>query len=213
MSSRRRDERFATNKHAVDSLANKTASRSYAYAALSERPVLLEGYFDHTRKTVPGFKTLLRDNDLIFTTTDPKRCATSPRHGTFDGLSPVPALTSPCPGHCPHGWLSSKTAATLGSTGSNSPLPVRSFSLSTSSEPVVSARSYSAPVGRRQHRFAEHGFYARRRSGHSAMCLVVAFYLPTAESRRGHFAVAYRISNMRLLGVPGGIWLISPGRR
>ena len=35
-----RDERFATNHHDVDSLANKSG-RSYAYAALSERPVLL----------------------------------------------------------------------------------------------------------------------------------------------------------------------------
>ena len=39
-----RDERFATNKHDVDSSANKDG-RSYAYAALSERPVLFEGYY------------------------------------------------------------------------------------------------------------------------------------------------------------------------
>ena len=64
-----RDERFATNKHDVDSLANKSG-RSYAYAALSERPVLLEGYFDHTRIDSPAFNALLHDNDLIFTTTD-----------------------------------------------------------------------------------------------------------------------------------------------
>jgi hypothetical protein len=64
-----RDERFATNKHDVDSLANKSG-RSYAYAALSERPVLLEGYFDHTQRDSPAFSALLHDNDLIFTTTD-----------------------------------------------------------------------------------------------------------------------------------------------
>ena len=65
------DERFATNKHAVDSLVNGR-ERSYAYAALSERPVLLEGYLYHSQTALPGFKTLLRDNDLIFTTTDPE---------------------------------------------------------------------------------------------------------------------------------------------
>ncbi|HTR22521.1 MAG TPA: hypothetical protein VMI10_00945 [Terriglobales bacterium] len=64
-----RGERFATNKHDVDSLANK-GGRSYAYAALAERPVLLEGYFDHTRIDSPAFNALLHDNDLIFTTTD-----------------------------------------------------------------------------------------------------------------------------------------------
>jgi hypothetical protein len=64
-----RDERFATNKHDLDSSANKSG-RSYAYAALSERPVLLEGYLHHTQRDSPAFKALLRDNDLIFTTTD-----------------------------------------------------------------------------------------------------------------------------------------------
>ena len=54
MSSRRRDERFATNKHAVDSSANKSG-RSYAYAALSERPVLLEGYLYHSPERQSGF--------------------------------------------------------------------------------------------------------------------------------------------------------------
>lgn len=63
------DERFATNKHDVDSSANKSG-RSYAYAALSERPVLLEGYLHHTQRDSPAFTGLLHDNDLIFTTTD-----------------------------------------------------------------------------------------------------------------------------------------------
>ncbi len=53
----------------MDSSANKSG-RSYAYAALSERPVLLEGYLHHTQSDNPAFKALLRDNDLIFTTTD-----------------------------------------------------------------------------------------------------------------------------------------------
>ncbi len=64
-----RDERFATNKHDVDSSANKSG-RSYAYAALSERPPLLEGYLHHTQRNNPAFVSLLHDNDLLFTTTD-----------------------------------------------------------------------------------------------------------------------------------------------
>jgi hypothetical protein len=64
-------ERFATNKHAVDNLANDR-ERSYAYATLAERPVLLEGYRYHSETTHPGFTSLLRDNDLLFSTTDPK---------------------------------------------------------------------------------------------------------------------------------------------
>ena len=66
-----RDERFATNKHDVDSSANKSG-RSYAYAALSERPVLLEGYLHHTQKDSPAFTGLLHDNEQFFTTTDPE---------------------------------------------------------------------------------------------------------------------------------------------
>ncbi len=62
-------ERFATNKHDVDRFPVKLG-RSYAYAALSERPVLLEGYSDHVDTTQPWFRTLLRGNDLLFRTTD-----------------------------------------------------------------------------------------------------------------------------------------------
>lgn len=64
-----RDERFATNKHDVDSSADKSG-RSYAYAALSERSVLLEGYLHHNQRQSPAFQSLLRENDLMFTTTD-----------------------------------------------------------------------------------------------------------------------------------------------
>jgi hypothetical protein len=62
---------FATNKHAMDSVPSNR-ERSYAYAALSERPVLLEGYANHGVTTMPGFQTMLRDNDLMFTTTNPE---------------------------------------------------------------------------------------------------------------------------------------------
>jgi hypothetical protein len=67
------DERFATNKHAlnVDSLL-PPIERSYGYSALSERPVLLEGYLDRGETDLPWFKTLLHDNDLLFSTTDPE---------------------------------------------------------------------------------------------------------------------------------------------
>jgi hypothetical protein len=64
-------ERFATNKHAMDSLASRP-ERSYAYATLSERPVLLEGYVYRAENRRPGFKPLLRDNDLMFSTTNPQ---------------------------------------------------------------------------------------------------------------------------------------------
>lgn len=64
-------ERVATNKHAIDSLA-RDRERSYAYATLSERPVLLEGYKYHSETALPGFKTLLSDNDLMFNTADPE---------------------------------------------------------------------------------------------------------------------------------------------
>ena len=63
------DERFATNKHALDSLVSMP-ERSYAYGTLSERPVLLEGYAYQGVSALPGFKTLLHDNDLMFSTTD-----------------------------------------------------------------------------------------------------------------------------------------------
>jgi hypothetical protein len=65
-------ERFATNKHTLgaESLA-PPRERSYGYSALSERPVLLEGYLARGETFLPWFDTLLRDNDLLFTTTDP----------------------------------------------------------------------------------------------------------------------------------------------
>jgi hypothetical protein len=65
------DERFATNKHVVDSLVS-LRERSYAYGTLSERPVLLEGYAYRGEYKAPGFVALLHDNDLMFTTTDPQ---------------------------------------------------------------------------------------------------------------------------------------------
>jgi len=66
------NERFATNKHALDIDGQlQPIERSYGYSALSERPVLLEGYLDRGETALPWFKTLLHDNDLMFSTTDP----------------------------------------------------------------------------------------------------------------------------------------------
>jgi hypothetical protein len=65
-------ERFATNKHAVDIYSPLPIERSYGYSALSERPVLLEGYMARGETALPWFEALLHDNDLLFTTTDPK---------------------------------------------------------------------------------------------------------------------------------------------
>jgi hypothetical protein len=62
-------DRFATNKHAIDSIVTGR-ERSYAYAAMAEHPVLLEGYLYHTATESPAFKALLHDNDLMFSTAD-----------------------------------------------------------------------------------------------------------------------------------------------
>ena len=63
-------EWFATNKHTPNSYLY--GERSYAYDTLSERPVLLEGYYYHGVQHLPWFKPMLHDNDLMFTTTDPE---------------------------------------------------------------------------------------------------------------------------------------------
>jgi hypothetical protein len=67
------NERFATNKHAlnVDSVL-PPIERSYGYSALSERSVLLEGYMDRGETALPWFKSLLHENDLLFSTTNPE---------------------------------------------------------------------------------------------------------------------------------------------
>jgi hypothetical protein len=65
------NERFATNKHALNESVQPLLERSYGYSALSERPVLLEGYQDRGEDQLPWFLTLLHENDLLFTTTSP----------------------------------------------------------------------------------------------------------------------------------------------
>lgn len=63
-------ERFATNKHLPTGGAIEGSADSYAYATISGRPVLLEGSYDGAEETLPSFPTLLRDNDLLFSTTN-----------------------------------------------------------------------------------------------------------------------------------------------
>lgn len=64
-------EVFATNKHDVN-MTEDGHGRSYGYSALSERPALLEGYMARNEIVLPWFKTLLYDNDLLFSTTNPE---------------------------------------------------------------------------------------------------------------------------------------------
>jgi hypothetical protein len=64
-------EVFATNKHDLD-MTEEGRGRSYGYSALSERPVLLEGYMARNEIVLPWFKTLFYENDLLFSTTDPE---------------------------------------------------------------------------------------------------------------------------------------------
>jgi hypothetical protein len=66
-----RNERFATNRHEISSLAMRR-ERSYAYGGFSERPVLLEGYLDRGINSLPWFGSMLRDNDAMFSTTNPE---------------------------------------------------------------------------------------------------------------------------------------------
>jgi hypothetical protein len=67
-------DRFATNKHTVEVVDSilPPIERSYGYSALSERPVLLEGYLDRGENLLPWFDALLHDNELMFSTTDPE---------------------------------------------------------------------------------------------------------------------------------------------
>ncbi len=114
-------ERFATNKHAVDSLVT-CRERSYAYATLSERPVLLEGYLYQGVSALPGFKTLLRDNDLIFSTTDPETLRDIAKTWRVRWLVARPGTDIALPRPLPAWLVEQQTAATLKFTGSIKPV-------------------------------------------------------------------------------------------
>jgi hypothetical protein len=67
------DDRFATNKHDIDRLKPlPPLALSYGYSALTEHPVLLEGYLARGETAIPWFGTLQRDNELLFSTTNPE---------------------------------------------------------------------------------------------------------------------------------------------
>ena len=97
------EDHFATNKHAID-IMTTDQERSYGYAALAERPVLLEGYAYHSEASQSGFKKLLSDNDLMFSSTDPETVRSLTRSWGVRWLVARPgtdiALSRPLPG-----WL------------------------------------------------------------------------------------------------------------
>jgi len=95
-------ERFATNRHTPNSFA--FGERSYAYDTLSERPVLLEGYYYHGVQMLPWFKSLLHDNDSMFTTTDPEELHDFARNWHVRWLVALPGTDISLPRPLPS-WL------------------------------------------------------------------------------------------------------------
>lgn len=96
-------ERFATNKHDVDTLADRRA-RSYGYAGLSEHPVLLEGYLDRGVTVLPWFAKMRHDNDLMFTTADAATLHNLTKEWNVKWLVARPATDISLPRPLP-GWL------------------------------------------------------------------------------------------------------------
>ena len=105
------DERFATNKHAVDTLRSLPDRSSLRHAVRA--PVLIEGYEYKSVTALRGLRPCFARTTSSSAPPTRRRYTISPRHGTFVGLSPVLAPTFPCPAHCLHGWSRSRTAATL----------------------------------------------------------------------------------------------------
>ena len=98
-------ERFATNKHALDTnSALPPVERSYGYSALSERPVLLEGYMDRGEYLLPWFNALLHDNDMLFSTTDPETLRETARNWRVRWLVARPGTDISLPRPLPN-WL------------------------------------------------------------------------------------------------------------
>jgi hypothetical protein len=62
---------IATNQHSIPAIPVRP-ERSYAYSALTERPILLEGW-QLGEKLHPKFLTVERDNAMLFSTTDPEQ--------------------------------------------------------------------------------------------------------------------------------------------
>ncbi len=96
-------EVFATNKHDVDTRADGRG-RSYGYSALVGHPVLLEGYLSRGENLLPWFSSLLRDNDLLFTTTDPELLRSTARTWHVQWLAARPGTDISLPRPLP-AWL------------------------------------------------------------------------------------------------------------
>jgi len=98
-------DRFATNKHSLrgDTL-QWPSEHSYGYSALSERPVLLEGYLARGEKSLPWFNAMLRDNDSLFTTNDPQKVRAIARTWQVQWLVAAPGTDIALPRPLP-GWL------------------------------------------------------------------------------------------------------------
>jgi hypothetical protein len=65
-----KDDIIATNQHSLPDLKTNRPNRSYAYGALSERPVLIEGWEYSSVKNTPMFNKIFGENELIFTSDD-----------------------------------------------------------------------------------------------------------------------------------------------
>ena len=105
-------DRFATNKHAIDGVA-ALSERSYGYAAFSERPVLLEGYSYQGVTSLPWFNTLLRENDLMFSTTNPNTLRDLSKKWSVQWLVARPGTDIALPRPLPS-WLAEEpTSGTL----------------------------------------------------------------------------------------------------
>ncbi len=97
-------ERFVTNKHDVNSLASNGA-RSYCYGTLSERPVLLEGYFYRGKPSSRHLKICFVTMIQCSPPRMPSRCGIWPKPIMPGGWLPGPAPTLPCNARCLSGWM------------------------------------------------------------------------------------------------------------
>ena len=104
-------DRFATNKHALDGYGPLPLDRSYGYSALSEHPVLLEGYLDRGETFLPWFSRLLHDNDLMFSTTDPEELREIAKNWDVQWLVARPGTDISSRDHCRRGLFRNKTVA------------------------------------------------------------------------------------------------------
>lgn len=89
---------IATNQHALPSIPIRP-ERSYAYAALTERPVMLEGW-QYGEKLHPKFTAIERDNAILFSTenADEFRTIVDRYNIDFIVVKPNSDIALPAPG-------------------------------------------------------------------------------------------------------------------